>query len=463
MAICPLLIALGLATQAPAAPKEGQPKTVPAIGLIPKAGQPKTAPPLKLVVKGEEVARASLEMKPDVLTPEMHRKSFLMSYPQPLKLSAEKPSRISKEPAYSAAPLYGELKAGDGPNPVFDVVFDESDAGEKIYLDANQNGDLTDDPAVAWDTVKKQKVKDQEKTFLETLLKIPVAWSGAGGKGSTGLYGVSLRKAKGADIGFLTRAGARVGTIKIGDKTYPIALADNTADGVYDNARAAKAKKLAVWLMVDINGDKDYHPTKDGREVLETGKPFSIGDSWYTAEFPTDGSELILKRAAAPPPVDEKPRVPLLAVGKTFPEFSFASVDGTKGKFSDSRGKVRVVDLWATWCGPCIASMPRVEALYQKVKGQGVEVIGLNVMDEEKMFANFMKEKAEPYHYKFVRDQEGKRHESSGISEKLGVYAIPTIFLVDKDDKVVLVLQGFGEEGETKLKAALKGLGVSTD
>jgi len=445
MAICPMLIALGLATfVAPEKTNDEKPKVVPAF---------------KLIVKGEEVARASLEMKPDVLTPEMHRKSFLMSYPQALKLSAEKPARITKEPAYAAAPLYGALTAGDGPNSIVDLVFDESMAGAKLYLDANRNGDLTDDPAVAWDNVKKQK----DKTMLQTLLKVPASWSGSDGKVSTGVYGVSLHKLQGAEIGFLTRAGARVGKIKIGEKTYPITLAENTADAVFDNERAAKTKKQAVWLMVDLNGDKDYHPTETGREVLDTGKPFQLGGSWYTAEFPKDGSELILKRSSAPPPVDEKPRTPLLAVGKTFPDFTFAGVDGKKAKFSESRGKIRVVDLWATWCGPCIASMPRVEALHQKVKGQGVEVFGLNVMDEEPMFKNFMKEKAEPYHYRFVRDQEGLNHKSSGIAEKLGVYAIPTIFLVDKDDKVVLVLQGFGEEGETKLKAALKGLGVSTD
>ena len=80
-------------------------------------------------------------------------------------------------------------------------------------------------------------------TSLETLLKLPATWKTADGKTSTGTYGVTLRKIKGADVAFLTRAGVRAGTLTLGGKTYPVALADNTADGVYDNARAAKAKK----------------------------------------------------------------------------------------------------------------------------------------------------------------------------------------------------------------------------
>ena len=59
------------------------------------------------------------------------------------------------------------------------------------------------------------------------------------------------------------------------------------------------------------------------------------------------------------------------------------------------------------------------------------------------------------------RDNDGKNHESSGVADKLGVYAIPTIFLIDKDDKVVLVCRASRPErrGQAR-RAALSGLGV---
>ena len=276
---------------------------------------------------------------------------------------------------------------------------------------------------------------------------------------------MTLRKTKGAGrrLRDTLSGAARQERFQLGDKAYPVALAENTADAVFDNSHATNAKKPGVWLLVDLNGDKDYHPTEAGREVLDTSKPFPLAGSWYTAEFPQDGSSVALKRSTAPPPVAEKPRKPLLGVGKPVPDFALVYADGKPGNFAETHGKIRVVDLWATWCGPCIASMPRVESLHQKVKDQGVLVIGLNVMDEEAKFKDWIKEKSGTYHYRFARDNDGKNHEASGVAEKLGVYAIPTIFLIDKEDKVVLVLQGFGEENEAKLKAALSGLGITTD
>jgi thiol-disulfide isomerase/thioredoxin len=439
MSLCTLLVAVSLSSQLPPDAKT--------------AG--KAAPTLK---KGETVASASLEMKPDVLTSEVHRKNALMSYPLMVRLSTRKPANITREPKYTGSPRYGTVRAGNGPSSAFDLVFDESDAAAKLYLDADRDGDLTNDPPVAWDAV----TAENDKTSLETLLRLPASWSEESFKPSGGIYGVTLRKTKGVGIAFLTRSGARTGTIQVGDKTYAIALAENTADAVFDNYHASKSKKPGVWLLVDLNGDKTYETTEDGREVLDTSKPFPIGESWFTAEFPEDGSSIELKRAA-PPAIVERPRSKLLGVGKSVPDFALVDAEGKLGKFSETHGKIRIVDFWATWCGPCIASMPRVEALYQKVKGQGVEVIGLNVMDDEAKFKDWVKEKSGTFHYRFVRDDDGKNHEASGAVTKLGVDAIPTIFLIDEQDKVVLVVQGFGDENEAKLKASLKKLGIATD
>jgi thiol-disulfide isomerase/thioredoxin len=409
----------------------------------------------------KEVARAALEMHPAVLTPEMHRKSFLMSFPRRVDLTSQKPAIVVKEPRYAGAPRYATITAGTGPKSDFVVAFDDVADGPKLYLDADQDGDLTDDPPVAWDSVKGER----SRTSLETLLRLPVSWSDPGGRATGGVYGISLRKNRGTDIAYITRAGARTGSLELGGKNYRVALADNTVDAVFDNAHASDTKKPAVWLLVDVNGDNDFHPTQEtGREVFDTSRPFQLAGAWYTAEFPEDGSQVTLKRAEAPPPSPaERPRNALLGAGKVMPDFAMVYADGRKGKFSETTGRIRVVDLWATWCGPCIAAMPRVEALYQQVKDQGVVVIGLDVMDDESSYKSWMAEKKGTFHYTFARDDESKPHQAGGVADRIGVYAIPTIFLIGKDDKVVTVLQGFGDENEAKLKSALRSLGVKVD
>jgi hypothetical protein len=88
MSLYTLLVMVSLLSQLPAGGEDTKARDT----------RPKVVPALKLIVKGEKIASASLEMKPDVLTSEMHRKSFLMSYPRIVKLSDQRPARITKEP-----------------------------------------------------------------------------------------------------------------------------------------------------------------------------------------------------------------------------------------------------------------------------------------------------------------------------------------------------------------------------
>jgi thiol-disulfide isomerase/thioredoxin len=76
------------------------------------------------------------------------------------------------------------------------------------------------------------------------------------------------------------------------------------------------------------------------------------------------------------------------------PAFSVKSVEGKTLKFADMKGKPVVIDFWATWCGPCRASMPHLDAMQAKYAGRGLVVLGMSV-DESgpapvKKFANGM-------------------------------------------------------------------------
>src|SRR5262249_55779184 len=103
------------------------------------------------------------------------------------------------------------------------------------------------------------------------------------------------------------------------------------------------------------------------------------------------------------------------------------------------KGKVVVLDFWATWCGPCVAEMPEMKRLYEKFHGQGVEFIGIS-LDQSKDEGGLDALK------KFVKDQEipwpqyyqGKGWESA-FSRSWGINSIPSMFVVDRDGRLVYI------------------------
>jgi thiol-disulfide isomerase/thioredoxin len=136
-------------------------------------------------------------------------------------------------------------------------------------------------------------------------------------------------------------------------------------------------------------------------------------------------------------------------VGKTF-DFDFKdAITGERRTDEMYRGKVLVIDWWATWCGPCIEALPRMRQTYAKYKGLGVEFIGVSIdaptdQGGRQALREFVAKNDMPWPQYHV--------DGDGFDQKWKVAQIPTVFVVDKAGKVVSI------DGYRTLDRTLEGL-----
>ena len=136
-------------------------------------------------------------------------------------------------------------------------------------------------------------------------------------------------------------------------------------------------------------------------------------------------------------------------VDQIAPEISLPGVKDNTISLSSLKGKVVLIDFWASWCGPCRAAIPNVIKLYNKYNAKGFEVFGVSI-DSKK--ADWLKAIAnDKIKYTQVMDKDGW---NSTVAEKYGVYSIPSTFLLDKTGKVIAIDLD-GEELENKVKSLL--------
>ena len=139
-----------------------------------------------------------------------------------------------------------------------------------------------------------------------------------------------------------------------------------------------------------------------------------------------------------------------IRTGEMAPEISLPDASGSIVNLSTFKGKVILIDFWASWCGPCRGANPGVVKLYNKYKVKGFEVFGVSI--DAKKDAWLQAVSQDKIEYTQVNDKAGW---NSLVAEKYAVNQIPTSFLLDKTGKIIAVdLEG--KQLENKIKELLQ-------
>ena len=121
-----------------------------------------------------------------------------------------------------------------------------------------------------------------------------------------------------------------------------------------------------------------------------------------------------------------------MAVGKQFPDFTEMDHLGKPLSISAYKGKVVLVDFWATWCGPCIGELPNVKKTYAKHHESGFEIVGISLDSDKDKLTAFLEKQEMPWQEFF--DGEGWKNK---LAQQYGINSIPATYLLDRDGKVI--------------------------
>ena len=231
---------------------------------------------------------------------------------------------------------------------------------------------------------------------------------------------------------------------------YPAYLVIN-ADGRFRGGIIGMGPKVALWVRqsldragIKLNADDSAAVLAMLKEHFATARPAAAG-------------------AATP----AAPRPATLAAGATAPDFAMQTVDGRTLRLSDFKDKIVILDFWATWCGPCIASFPHTQEIAAKYKDQGVVVLASGTSDTIAKFKEWIPKNSPKYPdmiWAFDPNERGAATFDDRASSKLyRVSGIPTQFVIGRDGKIVATIVGNGGKDDARTEAALASLGVKVD
>jgi len=120
------------------------------------------------------------------------------------------------------------------------------------------------------------------------------------------------------------------------------------------------------------------------------------------------------------------------------PDFTLFDINGVEYSLSKLKGKVVLINFWATWCGPCRMEIPEFNELYEKYKDAGFEILGVSISDSPNQLIQFMKSFQVDYPV-----LHGSKFDISKITQMYGgISSVPTSFIIGKNGSIIRLYPG---------------------
>ncbi len=139
-----------------------------------------------------------------------------------------------------------------------------------------------------------------------------------------------------------------------------------------------------------------------------------------------------------------------LAPSAPAPDFTLRSMGGPNLRLAEQRGRVVLVNFWATWCGPCRQEMPHLNRLYQKYRSSGFQLLAVNVDDNAKNAADLASKLGVSFPVLFDTDKT--------VSKAYDLSSMPATVLIDRDGRVRYLHRGYRDGMEDTYDQQIRGL-----